>query len=84
MVVDINVSRAPMVALRGDEVNRRLVISVERNRMGVSTEVADLLQQLGELCSLFGGVREANVLSLCRRGSDETLLTRFMADSASC
>ena len=84
VIVDINVLCTLVVALRGNQVNRRLVVAIELDGMGVFAQVANLLQQSSEPSSLFGGVRKANVLSLCCRGSNETLLTRFVVDSASC
>ena len=75
VVVDIDVFRTLVMALRGHEIYRRLVVAIELDRMGIFAQIANLLEQSGEPCSLLGSVRKANVLSLCRRGSDKTLLT---------
>jgi ankyrin repeat protein len=63
---------------------RRLAVAIELDGMGIFSQVAQLLQQSGEPGGLRRCVRKANVFSLCRRGSNKTLLARFVADSATC
>jgi hypothetical protein len=63
VVVDIDVYGALVVTLSFDKLKRGLVVAVELNKIDVVADVADLLKEAGKPCSLFGGVRESNVLS---------------------
>jgi hypothetical protein len=81
VVVDIDVFSALVVTLSFDKLERGLVIAVELDGVDVVADVADLLEEAGELCSFFGSVRESNVLSFCCRGRDKLLFARAVTDS---
>jgi hypothetical protein len=63
IVVDINVFSTLIVALTCNKLKRRLVITVEFNRIDVFACVTNLLEELLKLRSFFCGVSKANVLS---------------------
>jgi hypothetical protein len=81
VVVDIDVFSALVVTLSLDKLKRGLVVAVELNKIDVVADVANLLEEAGELCSLFSGVRKSDVLSFSCRGRDKLLLAGAVTDS---
>jgi hypothetical protein len=69
IVVDINVFSTLIVALTCNKLERRLVITIELNRIDVFTCVTNLLEELLKLGSFLSSVYKANVLSFSSRSS---------------
>jgi hypothetical protein len=64
IVVDINVFSALIVALTYNKLERKLVITIELNRIEVLACVTNLLEELLKLSSFLSSIRKANILSL--------------------
>jgi hypothetical protein len=82
VIVDINMLRTLIITLRGDELNRRLIVAKELKRGDVCAKIIKLAKQLNELGGFLRAERKANVLCLSSWGSNKTLLARLVADSA--
>jgi thiamine monophosphate synthase len=80
VVVDIDVFGA-LVVTSFDKLKRGLVVAVELDGIDVVADVADLLEEAGEPCSLIGGVRESDLPSCSCRGRDKLLVVRAVTDS---
>jgi hypothetical protein len=82
VVVNINVFSALMVTLARCELDRGLVVTVELHGTNVGALVANLLQQAGEPGGFFGGVGKADIFGFSGWRSNELLLARAVAYSA--
>jgi hypothetical protein len=81
VVVEIDVFGALVVTPSFDKLKRGLVVAVKLNEIDIVADLVDLLEEVGELCSLIGGVRESDLPSFSCRGRDKLLFARAVTDS---